>query len=124
MLTPEDKEEFKLLVREVLKENSEEVISPLVKITQIYKDVEIPEETEKFLADTKLEGAETAKVSKFIKWSSILNITGTTKRDQDLFEVKQLYKLQLDTGIIYCHIKDIKEFRNSWEQAIFTYDLI
>jgi len=123
-MTPEEKEEFKILIREVLKENSEEVISPLVKITQIYKDVEIPEETEKFLADTKLDEAETAKVSKFIKWSSILSITGTTKRDQDLFEVKQLYKLQLDTGIIYCHIKNIKEFENAWEEAILAYGFI
>jgi Lhr-like helicase len=107
-----------------VKEEIKEIISPIVEVTQIYKDVEISEESEKFLVDSKLEGAETARVSKTIKWSSILDITETTKRDQDLMEVKQLYKLCLNTGTIYCHIKDIKEFRNSWEQAIFTYDLI
>jgi len=106
-----------------LKEDIKEIISPLVEITKVYKDVEISEESEKFLVDSKLEEAETAKVSMTIKWSSIFDITGTTKRDQDLMEVKQLYKLYLNTGTIYCYIKDIKAFRNSWEQAIFTYDL-
>ena len=123
-MTPEDKIEFKTLIREVLKETNEEVISPLVEITQVYKDVTIAEGTDDIVADTKLDQAETAKVIKTIKWSQIENITGTTKKDQHLFEVKQLYKLHLNTGPIYAHIKNIEEFKQAWEEACLAYGFI
>lgn len=127
-MTPEEKEEFKALVKEALRENVEEqlekIISPIVDILHIYKDVEINEETEKYIAEVQLDEAETVKVTKKIKWSQVLNISETTKTDQDLFQVKNLYKLLLNSGPIYCEIKDIKKFEDSWEEAILAYGFV
>ncbi len=123
-MTPEDKLEFKALIREVLKESNEEVISPLVDITKVYKDVEIAEGSDKIVADSKLDEAETVKVTKTIKWSQIQDIEYTSKSDQHFFEIKQLYKLYLNTGPIYAHIKNIEEFTQSWEKATLTYGFI
>lgn len=122
-MTPEDKEELKALVREVLKEE-DEAISPLVRVTYVFKDVDIEEGADQVIVDSKLHDAETVKVTRIIKWSSIHDIIETSKRDQDLFETKKLYKLILDIGPMYCEIKNIKEFEKQWEEAILAYGFI
>lgn len=123
-MLPEEKEELKILIKETLKESSEEVVSPIVKVIQVYKDVDLEEGTDKVIADSKLDQAETVKVSRMIKWSSVQDIIETTKTDQNLFEVKKLYKLILHNGSIYCEIKNIKEFENAWEEAILAYGFV
>lgn len=123
-MTPEDKIEFKALIKEVLTEQ-EETVSPVVKVIQVYKDVDIPEGQDNIVADAAIDGAETVRVSRTLKWSQIYNIVETTKREQKLFEVKLLYKILLDQGpCIYCYIKDIKEFERQWEEAILAYGFI
>lgn len=89
-----------------------------------FKDVDIEEGADQVIADSKLHDAETVKVTRIIKWSSIHDIIETSKRDQDLFETKKLYKLILDIGPMYCEIKNIKEFEKQWEEAILAYGFI
>lgn len=130
-MAPEDKEEFKILIREVLKEE-EQTISPVFKIIQVYKDVEISEQDKEIkdpllvgLIEDTIDSAETIKVYRTFKWSQLYNIIETSKTERDLFEVKQLYKLILDSGTcIYVVIKDIKEFESAWEEAILAYGFI
>jgi len=125
-MTPEDKEEFKILIREVLKENSEEVINPTVEILHCYRDAIIEHDDDAATVQKKLLEAEPIRVERVIKWSDIYSIGYTdTSNKKEVGVGKNLYKLYLNTGEnIYALIKDIEKFKEDWQTAMLTYGFI